>query len=388
MIKFKLNGEEKTYSGDEGLTLLRYLRDTEHIKSVRDGCSGQAFCGACMVEMNGKPVLSCVTKMAKVKDAVIFTMEGFPEEIRDTIANAFVGKGAVQCGFCTPGFIVRVKILLDGNPSPSRDEIIKALKGNYCRCTGYKKIVDASVDVSEIFNNKKEISKEESGLVGKSLPKYRAFEKAVGTSPYVDDLEFENMAWSALKFSDYPRAVIKSINTLKAEKLDGVIRVIKAEDIPGERYYGLIYNDWPLMIAEGETTRYIGDVIAGVVADTEETAREAAELIEIEYDVLEPLTDMEKAEESKIRIHPDGNLLETCIVKRGGDVEKFSLHQNIRSKGDMKPRGSSMHFLRQRRLLQYLRKKGGSNYAPRAREFMRTESRSQGSSAYRKRKYP
>jgi len=322
MIKFKLNGTEKIYSGEESMTLLRYLRDTELIKSVRDGCSGQAFCGACMVEMNGKPVLSCVTKMAKVKDAVILTMEGFPEEIRDTIANAFVRKGAVQCGFCTPGFIIRVKILLDNNPDPSHDEIVKALKGNYCRCTGYKKIVDAAVDASDIFNNKMKISEEKSGLIGKSLPKYRAFEKAVGTSPYVDDLEFANMAWSALKFSDHPRAVIKSINTLKAEKLEGVIRIVKSEDIPGERYFGLIYNDWPLMIAEGETTRYIGDVIAGVIADTEEIAREAVNLIDVEYEVLEPLTDMEKAERSEIKVHPGGNLLDTCIVQRGGDAEK------------------------------------------------------------------
>ncbi|MEN8221757.1 MAG: selenium-dependent xanthine dehydrogenase [Acidobacteriota bacterium] len=333
MIKFKLNGKEKKFSGDEELTLLRYLRNTENIKSVRDGCSGQAFCGACMVEMNGKPVLSCVTKMAKVKDAVIFTMEGFPDEIRDTIANVFVGKGAVQCGFCTPGFITRIKILLDNNPAPSREEIIRSLKGNYCRCTGYKKIVDAAEEVSQIFINKKEITKEKNGLVGKSLPKYKAFEKATGTSPYVDDLEFENMAWSALKFSDHPRAVIKSINTLKAEKLKGVIRIVRPEDIPGERYYGLIYNDWPLMIAEGETTRYIGDVIAGVVADTEETAREAVGLIEIEYEVLEPLTDMEKAEESKIKVHPDGNLLETCNVQRGGDAEKLLSSSKYTVKG-------------------------------------------------------
>ncbi len=333
MIKFTLNGAEKNYLGDENLTLLRYLRDTEHIKSVRDGCSGQAFCGACMVEINGKPGLSCVTKMAKIKGAEIFTMEGFPEKIRDTIANAFVGKGAVQCGFCTPGFIVRVKILLDTNPSPSRDEIIKALKGNYCRCTGYKKIVDAAEDASEIFYNKKKISQEESGLVGKSFPKYKALEKALGTSPYVDDLEFEHMVWSALKFSDHPRALVKSINTHKAENLEGVIKVIKAEDIPGERYYGLIYNDWPLMIAEGEITRYIGDVIAGVVADTEKTARAAIDLIEIEYEVLEPLTDMEKSEESEIKIHPDGNLLEKCIVKRGEDTEKLLLSSKYNVKG-------------------------------------------------------
>jgi len=317
MTKFKLNGSNKTFSGNGDLTLLNYLRNTENIKSVRDGCSGQAFCGACMVEMNGKPTLSCITKMSKIEGADIFTMEGFPKRVKDIIANAFVRKGAVQCGFCTTGFITRIKILLDHEPSASKDSVVKALRGNYCRCTGYKKIIDASTEAIKILNKKKSEVTEKSGKIGTSLPKYKAYEKAIGTSPYVDDLEFANMAYSALRFSDHPRAKIISINTQKAEKLNGVIRIITSVDIPGERYYGLICNDWPLMISTGETTRYIGDVIAGVVAATEDTAREAARLIDIEYEVYEPLVDMEKAENSEVKIHPGGNLLDTSKIKRG-----------------------------------------------------------------------
>jgi len=321
MITFKLNGRVKSYSGDMDRTLLKYLREEEHIKSVRDGCSGQAFCGACMVEMNGKPTLSCITRMKKVKDTEIFTMEGFPDGVRNSIADTFVGKGAVQCGFCTPGFITRVKILLDTHPFPSRDEVIHALRGNYCRCTGYKKIVDASMEAAEILKNKKETVPRQEGTVGKSFPKYNAFEKAVGESPYVDDLDIEGMVFSALRFSDHPRAVVHTINISKAEKLEGVIRVVTSDDIPGQRFVGLILNDWPLMVAEGETTRYIGDVIAGVVAETEETARKAAAMIEVEYEVMEPLTRMEAAEHHEVKIHPPGNLLETCRVARGGDVD-------------------------------------------------------------------
>ncbi len=320
MTKFKLNGSNKTFSGNGDLTLLNYLRDTENIKSVRDGCSGQAFCGACMVEMNGKPTLSCITKMDKTEGAEIFTMEGFPERVKEIIANAFVRKGAVQCGFCTTGFITRIKILLDHEPSPSKDLIVKSLRGNYCRCTGYKKIIDASTEAIKILNNEKSEVSEKSGRIGTSLPKYKAYEKAMGTSPYVDDLVFPNLTYSALRFSDHPRAKIISINTQKAESLNGVIKIVTSVDIPGERYCGLIYNDWPLMISAGETTRYIGDVIAGVVADTEDTAREAAGLIDIEYEVLEPLTDMEKAENSEIKVHPGGNLLDTSIIKRGSDA--------------------------------------------------------------------
>lgn len=323
MIKFRLNGSNKTFSGDRELTLLKYLRETENIKSVRDGCSAQAFCGACMVEMNGKPVLSCITKMGKTESAEIFTMEGFPERVKEVIADTFVRKGAVQCGFCTTGFITRIKILLSNNPSPSRDEVIKSLRNNYCRCTGYIKIIDASMEAIETLDNNREKEVEKSGRIGTSLPKYNAYEKALGTSPYVDDLNFDGMVYSALRFSDHPRAKVISIKTKEAEKLDGVIRVITYQDIPGERYSGLIYNDWPLMISEGETTRYIGDVIAGIVADTEDTARIAAGLIDVEYEVYEPLTDMERAEKSEIKIHPKGNLLETSEIRRGGNAAKL-----------------------------------------------------------------
>ncbi len=333
MIRFKLNGKEKIYTGDKDVTLLEYLRNFENIKSVRDGCSGQAFCGACTVEMNGKAILSCITKMAKVKNSEIFTMEGFPKKTIDIIANAFVRKGAVQCGFCTPGFITRIKILHDTDPSPSRDKIKKTLRGNYCRCTGYKKIIDASAEAIKILGNGQQETSEKSGLIGTSFPKYKAYEKAIGTSPYVDDLEFDNMVYSALRFSDHPRAKVVRINTQKAEELKGVIRVITAVDIPGERYFGLIRNDWPLMISEGEITRYIGDVIAGVVASTESDARRAVELIDVEYEVYEPITDMEKAENSKIKIHPEGNLLETTKLRRGGNADEILNRSRYTVKG-------------------------------------------------------
>ncbi len=345
MIKFKLNGNTKIYNGNKELTLLNYLRNSENIKSIKDGCSAQAFCGACTVEIDGKATLSCITKMKKLHDSEIFTMEGFPQRTKEIIADSFVRKGAVQCGFCTPGFISRIKILLNNDRNPSEDSIIKALRGNYCRCTGYKKIIEAAKDAINILNHGKNDSVENTGKVGTSFPKYKAYKKATGESPYVDDLVFDNLVFSALRFSDHPRAKILKINTEKAAKVDGVIRIFTSEDIPGERYCGLIYNDWPLMIAEGETTRYIGDVIAGVVAKTEKTAREAAKLIKIEYEVMEPLIEMEKAEESNIKIHPDGNLLETVTITRGENSEKCLFESEYVVKGRYKTQRIEHAFL-------------------------------------------
>ena len=136
-------------------------------------------------------------------------------------------------------------------------------------------------------------------------------------------MRFEGMLHSALSFSDHPRARIISIDTSEALKTEGVARIFTATDIPGERYTGLIFNDWPLMIALGETTRYIGDVIAGVVAMDEDTARKAAQLIRVEYEILEPVSDMHQAlEPDSALVHPNQpNLLEKCVVRRGEPME-------------------------------------------------------------------
>ena len=322
MIEFILNGAKTTYNGDPDRPLLSWLRNDRQITSVKDGCSGQAACGACMVEIDGKPTLSCVTKMEKVAGKTITTIEGFPEKVRSILGKAFVKAGAVQCGFCTPGMVTRTKILLQNNPSPTREEIVKALKFNICRCTGYHKIVEAVQLAAEALREDKQIILDKPGRVGTGHPKFGAYERAIGVSPFVDDLRADGMLFGALRFSDYPRAKVLKIDTSEAAALPGVIRIFTAEDIPGERYNGLVYQDWPLFIAEGEITRYIGDVIAGVAAGDEATARKAAALIHIEYEEMEPLTDLTKAEHSDIKVHEKGNLLGNCVVRRGEPIEE------------------------------------------------------------------
>jgi len=322
MMTFTLNGENRNFKGDPTITLLHYLREVEGIMSPKDGCSGQAACGACTIELNGKPALSCVTPMKKVQGKKIITIEGFPEILKRTLASAFVEKGAVQCGFCTPGFLMRTKILLGNNPNPTREQIVNALKINYCRCTGYIKIVEAIQQAAQALRENKEITLKETGKIGTNHPKYKAFEKALGQNPFVDDMKVDHMLHSALKFSDFPRAKVIKIDSSKAEKLPGVMKIFTGKDIPGERYNGLIVNDWPVMLEEGETTRCIADVLAGVVAETEAIAREAVKLIDVKHEVLEPLTDMLAAEESPIKIHKAGNLLDTCEIQRGDPVDK------------------------------------------------------------------
>ncbi|MGD8344398.1 MAG: 2Fe-2S iron-sulfur cluster-binding protein, partial [Desulfobacterales bacterium] len=279
MIKFTLNGVETSYDGDPKQSLLNYLRETIGIVSVKNGCSGEATCGACLVEVDAKPVLSCVTPMQKVNGARIVTIEGLPKRLRQTLGRAFVARGAVQCGFCTPGFLSRAKILLENNPQPSRDDIIKALRFNLCRCTGYIKIVDAIELAAEHIRKNQELQLPAGGKVGTSQPKYDAYDKAMGRSAFIDDMRIDGMLYGALKFSDHPRAEIRQIDVTAAENMQGVVRVFTAGDIPGERTIGVIHQDWPVMIAAGETTRYIGDVLAGAVAENEDIARRAVAAI-------------------------------------------------------------------------------------------------------------
>ncbi len=305
MIKFSINGKNIEYSGNPEQKLLSFLRKDIKLTAVKDGCSGQGACGACTVEINGKAKLACLTKISTLENAEIFTPEGFPEYVLDTIAKAFVNEGAVQCGFCTPGFISRTKVLLQENPNPSIEEVRKALKAHLCRCTGYKKIEKGILSAAEAITQGKKLElRKTDGKIGSSHPKYMAYETAIGKRNFTDDIFLNGMLFAALKFSDYPKAKILKIDTSEAENLKGVHRIFTAKDIPGTKKVGLIIRDWSVMIDEGETTHYIGDVLAGVVAENEEIARKAIELIQVEYEVFKPLTNPFEAIEGA-RVHPE-----------------------------------------------------------------------------------
>lgn len=322
MIGLKLNGEEKIFTGNKDMPLLHWLRAEQQITSHKDGCSGQGACGACLVEINGRAALACRTQMKKLAGADVVTIEGFEPELKDLLAKAFVKSGAVQCGFCTPGFLTRAKILLQQVELPSDTEIKKVLGANLCRCTGYAKIIEAVMLAAKSRFEGKSIKLLQSGGVGENQAKHDAYLTALGQRKFVGDMVFESMTYGTLKFSEHPRARVLAIHTEKAKNLPGVIRVFTAEDIPGDRMTGVIHKDWPVMVKAGEITRYIGDVLAGVVAEDEITAWRACKLITVDYDVLEPVIDPFKALENKIKVHEKGNLLSETAFTRGGDVHE------------------------------------------------------------------
>ena len=320
-ICLSVNGAEVEVQDGRETSLLDALRDQVGLTSPKDGCQPMGQCGCCTVLIDGKPRLSCTMKASMAVGKEVTTLEGLPEETRSRIAECFVQCGAVQCGFCIPGFAIRAHALLERSAEPSREEIAADMRAHLCRCTGYKKIVDAVELLGKVRRGESNPVEDCDGRVGTRLARYTGAEAVLGDRHFVDDIAAAGMAHAAMRFSDHPRALVKRIDTAAAEALDGVLRVVTARDVPGDRTVGLIVNDWPVLVAEGEETRYVGDVLAAVLAKDEATVRKAVDLIEVEYEVLPPVCDPAAAlRPDAPKLHPKGNLLSRSQLSRG-DVE-------------------------------------------------------------------
>ena len=338
-VTFTLNGRETTVAYEQGMQLLEVLREECGVTSPKDGCAPQGICGCCTVLVDGRPVLACLKKPQEVAGRSVVTLEGIPEPQRAVLARAFVQEGAIQCGYCTPGIVVRAFSLLERGKTGDRDAVAQALAGHVCRCTGYQRIFDAIRTAGEAWGADGAFASTEprrhdyfgEGFggartpgtklghgVGASESRYRGVEHATGRKPYVADLSVPGMLHGALVLAAHARAAVRSLDSAAALAMPGVERVFGAADVPGDRSVGLIVRDWPVFVAVGETTRCVGDVLALVVADTQFHARQAAKAVRIEYDVLDPLASPEAAlAVGAPAIHPSGNLLEVTAFARG-----------------------------------------------------------------------
>ena len=314
-IDFRLNGHPVSVRDDHP-HLLSALREELDITSAKDGCAPSGQCGCCTVLVNGKALVACVLSLPKIEGKEVVTLEGFDPVERDRLASAFAISGALQCGFCTPGILVRTKAMIDQKGSSLTRRVAAGRIGAHlCRCTGYTKIFDA---VDMLVSG--EIPPlETSGGIGKSGIKYEGCELALGDRDYIDDIRFDGILHGALRLTDHARADVLSIDTGPAAAMPGVTAVFTGADVPGELRVGLIYKDWPVLIPEGGRTSYYGDVLAIVVAEDRMLARAAAEVIEVEYRVLEPFTDpavaVASSEDAVWGL--EGNVLSTSTYARG-----------------------------------------------------------------------
>jgi selenium-dependent xanthine dehydrogenase len=322
-LEFVLNGTRRMLDIPADLTLLQVLRHYCGIASAKDGCAPQGQCGACLALVNGAPKTSCAMPAAKAAGADIRTIEGVTARDRDLCARAFAVAAGVQCGFCIPGIALRAIWMLDRQPRPSRAAIARAIDGHLCRCTGYQRIIDAIDLFARARLGEPLPEPSHDGTVGRPLVRYRAEELALGARPFVADLVRPRLLFGAIVQSPHARALVRSIDASRAAAVPGVVRVVTAADVPGDRWYGLIEHDWPAFVAVGEEARCVGDVIAAIVAEDEWTARAAAALVDVEYDVRTPVLDPDAALSAGApRVNPrHDNLLSHTVIRRG-DVDR------------------------------------------------------------------
>lgn len=327
MTRFNCNGTPVQITGTHP-HLLAALRDELGLISAKDGCSPSGQCGCCTVMIDGKARVSCQTGVDQIAGKSIVTIEGLDPVEVERMAQAFAACGALQCGFCTPGIVMRTKSLLDKKGAAlTREEASRHLGAHLCRCTGYVKILDA---VEALAHDTIPALGAPEG-VGTRGVKYEASQLAVGRRPYVDDMQPEGCLHAALHLAEHARADVVAIDPAAARNVEGVVAVYTAADIPGELRVGLIYKDWPIMIPVGGRTSYVGDVVAIVVAETREIARRAASLIEVQYDVLRPIVDPVRAiddpEDAVWEL--DGNILSTSSYVRGDTDAAFATSTHV-----------------------------------------------------------
>lgn len=321
---FIVNGVARTVLVEEDETLAGFLRERLLLTGCKIGC-GQGHCGACNVIVDGKVTRSCITKLSRVRDnAEITTIEGIGTlSDMHPLQVAWMAHGCAQCGFCSPGFIMSAKGLLDQNQNPTREEVRNwfNMNRNLCRCTGYKPLIDAVMDAARVIRG--EITKEDlvfkptgDSIVGTKYIRPSAAQKVTGTWDFGADDALKmpkDTLRLALVQAEVSHALLKGVDTTEAEKMPGVFKIITAKDVPGKnRINGLVMlplnnkcDGWDRPILCDEKIFQFGDAIAIVAADTEAHARAAAAAVKVDYEELPAyMNAMDAIAEDAIEIHP------------------------------------------------------------------------------------
>ena len=349
---FVINGVQRTMMVNENETLATFLRERLLLTGCKIGC-GEGHCGACNVIVDGKVARSCLMKLSKIKDgAEITTIEGIGT-ISDMhpLQVAWMAHGCAQCGFCSPGFIMTAKVLLDNNNAPTREEVRDWFQKNrnLCRCTGYKPLVDAVMDAARVYRG--EITKEDlvfkptgGSIIGTKYVRPSAAQKVMGTWDFGADDALkmpEGTLRLALVQANVSHALLKGVDTAEAEKMPGVYKIITAKDIVAaggkNRINGLVMlplnnkcDGWDRPVLCDEKIFQFGDAIAIVAADTEAHARAAADAVKVDIELLPAyMNAMDAIAEDAIEIHPGvpNAYYETNCIK-GPDID-FDAAPNV-----------------------------------------------------------
>ena len=329
MSTFFVNGKEVTVAKKQ--KLLRYLRDELRLTSVKDGCS-EGACGACTVLIEGEPCRACIPDTERLEGKHVLTVEGLSDFEKAAFTFAFGEAGAVQCGFCIPGMVLCGKGLLDKCPDPTEAQIRFAIRNNYCRCTGYVKIVAAIRLAGQILREGKiPLPSTTDWKIGSRVHRLDVEEKVLGYGKYPDDYYLDGMCYGSAMRSKYPRARLRGIDPSAALRLPGVIGVYTAADIPGEIKVGHLKHDQYTLIPIGGLIHYLGDPLCLVVAETQEILEKAKKLVKIDYEVLPAVHNIQEAATDKELVFDEEttNVQAYKHVSRGNATEAIAKAKHV-----------------------------------------------------------
>jgi aldehyde oxidoreductase len=324
-VQITVNGLQKIFIVDEKRSLLDILREDMALTGTKQSCDRKGQCGACMVIVNKKAVLSCLTRASALNGADVITVEGLgTPDNPHLIQEAFALSGAIQCGFCTPGMIMATKALLDSDKDPGTEKIKHALRRNLCRCTGYVKIIDA-VKLASRFIRGELTPDEVRPVIGESVlnlsyPRPSSLAKACGTAQFTADFKVRDALELAVLRSHLPHARIVSIDTAEAERMPGVAGVVLASDIKGTNILKYLEPDRPVLCKD--KVHYIGDPVLVVAAETKVQAEAALKTVKVEFDPLPVLAcPFEAMKDGAVRVHPERDNLCYDQPQVKGDAE-------------------------------------------------------------------
>jgi CO/xanthine dehydrogenase Mo-binding subunit/aerobic-type carbon monoxide dehydrogenase small subunit (CoxS/CutS family) len=307
-IEITVNGRRHSLDIGSNTTLLDLLRDTLHLYGPKE-CCGVGECGACTVSVNGRTVNSCLMLAVEADDAEVVTIEGLGAGELNPLQEAFIDHGAVQCGFCIPGMLMSAQALLDQDLQPDDEKIREGLSGNLCRCGGYNRIVEAVRAVATAGGTGKDtrakkFAGDDAGCgphrpdhaprrygqnvetcVGANVRRLGGRERVSGIQKFLADIPLQGMLHVKLVTLDAARARIVSIDATEARTLPGVVDIITADDLPTPvPRFGPVYKDRPVLAVS--ETKYHGEPVAAVAAESKETAELAVSLVRVEYEAL------------------------------------------------------------------------------------------------------
>jgi len=328
-IALTVNGRRVELDVPAHALLLDVLRDRLDLKGAKRSCDTQV-CGACTVLVDGAPVSACTALAVEADGRDVLTVEGLGQpDALHPLQQAFIDHGAVQCGFCIPGMLLSAKALLDEEPRATEADVVRHLRGNLCRCSGYRKIVDAVVAcaarpgprASDAHRPRDTADAGAPGpfrVVGHSVRRPDALDKVMGRARYVSDLAQPGMLHAALLRSPHAHARIRAIDATAARAVPGVRAVVTSADLAWcDPYFGPAFRDRPILAID--VARYEGEPVAAVVADDLAAASMALDRIAVDYEPLPAATTIESA------LAPDAPLVHTGDVLAGHFADLSSL---------------------------------------------------------------